>query len=154
MIKRREQMIRLDTQNTTLVIKADTAEYLYYGKRLGNGFEFGAYAGGGKKLFSAPGKDDYTEYSILFENADGGFVADFTFSKVRILPEKPEIPGLPSSYGEGKTLELKYVDTTRAALYLYYTVFEDSDVIARHAEIRNSVIAEEHQSAFQIGIEI
>ena len=89
MIKRREQMIRLDTQNTTLVIKADTAEYLYYGKRLGNGFEFGAYAGGGKKLFSAPGKDDYTEYSILFENADGGFVADFTFSKVRILPEKP-----------------------------------------------------------------
>ena len=51
MIKRREQMIRLDTQNTTLVIKADTAEYLYYGKRLGNGFEFGAYAGGGKKIY-------------------------------------------------------------------------------------------------------
>lgn len=137
MIKRREQMIRLDTQNTTLVIKADTAEYLYYGKRLGNGFEFGAYAGGGKKLFSAPGKDDYTEYSILFENADGGFVADFTFSKVRILPEKPEIPGLPSSYGEGRTLELKYVDTTRAALYLYYTVFEDSDVIAVSARLFN-----------------
>ena len=144
MIKRKEQIIRLDTLNTTLVIKADTAEYLYYGKRLANGFDFGAYAGGGKKLFSAPGKDDYTEYSVLLENSDGGFAADFSFSKLRILPEKPEIPGLPSSYGEGKTLELKYTDTTRVALFLYYTVFDDSDVIAVSARLFNGAKKDIH----------
>lgn len=137
MIKRKGQTVRLDTANTTLVIRADTAEYLYYGKRLGSGSEFGGYTGSGKKLFSSPGKDDYTEYSLIFDNSDGGFAADFVFSKLKILTEKPEIPGLPSSYGEGKTLELKYVDVTRVALYLYFTVFEDSDVIAVSARLYN-----------------
>ena len=41
MVKRKGQTVRLDTANTTLVIRMDTAEYLYYGKRLGSGFEFG-----------------------------------------------------------------------------------------------------------------
>ena len=137
MIKRKGQTVRLDTANTTLVIRMDTAEYLYYGKRLGSGFEFGGYTGNGRKMFSTPGRDDYTEYSLVFDNSDGGFAADFTFSKFKILAEKPEIPGLPASYGESKTLELKYLDTTRVALYLYFTVFEDSDVIAVGARLYN-----------------
>ena len=37
MIKKKGQYIRLDTAATTLVIRADTAEYLYYGQRLGGG---------------------------------------------------------------------------------------------------------------------
>ena len=34
MIKKKGQTIRLDTPNTTMILKADTAEYLYYGQRL------------------------------------------------------------------------------------------------------------------------
>ena len=34
MIRKKGQIIRLDTPHTTLVVKADSAEYLYYGKKL------------------------------------------------------------------------------------------------------------------------
>ena len=58
MIRRKGQVFRLETPNTTLAIKADTAEYLYYGKKLvsGGGFE---PAGSGShtygKMVSGPG---------------------------------------------------------------------------------------------------
>ncbi len=138
MIRKKGQFIRLDTVNTTMVLDAEAAEYLYYGSKLNAGWEFGMYAGAGRKMLSAPGKAEYLDYSVVLENADGGFAADFVYSKSKVLVEKPEIAGLPSSYGEGKTLELKYVDApTKVALYLYYTVFEDSDVIAVSAKIFN-----------------
>ena len=141
MIRKKGQIIRLDTPNTTLVIGADSAEYLYYGKKIqGTGAEF--YGGAGRRVFSQYGRNannEYTESSVLLFNADGGFSTDFTFSRSRVLTEKPELPSLPSSYGEGKTLELKYVDApTRVALYLYYTVFDDSDVIAVSAKLVNA----------------
>lgn len=138
MIKKKGQIVRLDTPNTTLVIDASAGEYLYYGKRLTSGGGFEALSGSPRKIFSQYGFADYTESSVLMENADGGISTAFTFSKSKILTEKPEIAGLPSSYGEGKTLELKYVDApTKVALYLYYTVFEDSDVIAVSSKLVN-----------------
>ena len=137
MIRKKGQIIRLDTPNTTLVLKTDTAEYLYYGKKL-HGIGAEQFGGAGRQIFSQFGKGSYMESSVLLYNADGGFSTDFTFARAKVLPEKPEIPGLPSSYGEGKTLELKYVDpSTRVALLLYYTVFEDSDVIAVSARVYN-----------------
>ncbi len=145
MIKKKGQVIRLDTANTTLVIKADTSEYVYYGKKLGNVWDFEAYVTGARKIVSAPGKSAYLDYGVVLENADGGFAADFEYSKSRILAEKPEIAGLPSSYGEGKTLEMKFVDApTKVALYVYYTVFEDSDVIAVSSKIVNGSKKEIH----------
>ena len=139
MIRRKGQIFRLETPHTTLVIKADTAEYLYYGKKLVSSGDFEACYGLPCKLLSQFGQDDYTEPSILLENADGGCSTAFHFSRCKILAEKPEIPGLPSSYGVGKTLELKYVDVpTKVALYIYYTVFDDSDVIAVSSKLVNA----------------
>ena len=77
MIKRKGQIIRLDTVNTTLAIKADTAEYVYYGKRLSSASDFQVYATGMRKLVSSPGKNNYLDYGVVLENADGGFAADF-----------------------------------------------------------------------------
>ena len=139
MIRKKGQVVRLETPNTTLVIKADKAEYLYYGKKLTSAGGFEAFYDSPRKIFSQFGGCDYTEYSVLLENADGGFSTAFEYSKSKILTEKPEIAGLPSSYGEGKTLELKYIDpSTKVCLYLYYTVFEDSDVIAVSSRIVNN----------------
>ncbi len=138
MIRKKGQTIRLDTPNTTLVIKADTAEYLYYGKKLVSAGGFEALSPTPRKIFSQYGENDYTEYGVLIENSDGGFSTCFSFSKSKILTEKPEIEGLPSSYGEGKTLELKYIDApTKVCLYLYYTVFDDCDAIAVSSRIVN-----------------
>ena len=140
MIRKKGQIIRLDTPNTTLVIKADTAQYIYYGKKLvsAGGFDAEVFSHRDYKIFSDWHGYDYAENSLLFDNADAGFTASFTFSKSRILDEKPEIEGLPTSYGEGKTLEVKYIDLpTKISLYLYYTVYDDSDVIAVSAKLVN-----------------
>ena len=145
MIRKNGSIFCLETPHTTLVIKADTAEYLYYGKKLVSAGNFESCRGLPCKLLSQFGQDDYTEPSILLENADGGISTAFTFSKSKILKEKPQIPGLPSSYGKGKTLELKYVDEpTKVALYIYYTVFEDNDVIAVSSKLFNASEKELH----------
>ena len=61
MIRKKGQIIRLDTPHTTLVIKADSAEYLYYGKKLASTVGFEYLAGTPCKIFSQYGFDDYTE---------------------------------------------------------------------------------------------
>lgn len=139
MIKKKGSVIRLDTENTTLVIKADTAEYLYFGRRLCSAADFGIFEGNpSRNMLSFPHNPDYTEPNLILCNADGGATYDFTFSRARILTEKPELADLPSSYGESKTVELKYVDLpTKVSLYLSYTVFEDCDVIAVSARLVN-----------------
>ncbi len=145
MIRKKGQTFHLETPHTSLVLKADTAEVLYYGKKLSNAAGCELWSGSPRKLFSQYGGADYTEASILLENADGGFSTAFAFSKSKLLAGKPEIAGLPSSYGESKTLELKYVDApTKAALYLYYTVFDDTDVIAVSAKLVNGQKREMH----------
>lgn len=136
MIKKKGLTIRLDTPNTTLILKADTAEYLYYGQRLVSNGDFTSIPGSGCYFLSTFGSDDYSEYSLLTQG--GGFAVDFQFAKARVLASKPELPGLPSSYGEGKTVELKYTDAAaRLVLFLYFTAYEDSDVIAVSARIVN-----------------
>ena len=65
MIRKKGQIIRLDTPHTTLVIKADSAEYLYYGKKLASTVGFEYLAGTPCKIFSQYGFDDYTEPSVL-----------------------------------------------------------------------------------------
>lgn len=139
MIKKKGHLIRIDTANTTLVIRADTAEYLYYGRKISSAGDFSVCEGASpRRLLSRPQRADYGEPNLILCNADGGFTYDFTFSRARIAAEKNEIPGLPSSYGEGKTLELKYVDLpTKVCLYIYYTVYDDSDAIAVSSKIVN-----------------
>ena len=139
MIKKKGQTIRLDTPNTTMVLRTDTAEYLYYGSRLVSGGDLANIPGSGRRFLSTFGAEDYSEYSLLLQGAGGGFAADFIFSKARVLAAKPELPGLPSSYGEGKTVELKYTDSAaRVALYLYFTAYDDCDVIAASARVVNN----------------
>ena len=136
MIKKKGQTIRLDTPNTTMVLRADTAEYLYYGQRLVSNGDLAALPGSGRHFLSTFGSEDYSEYSLLLQG--GGFAADFVFSKARVLASKPEIPGLPSSFGEGKAVELKYTDAAaRLSLFVYFTAYDDSDVIAVSSRLVN-----------------
>ena len=105
MIKKRDLIFELSTPASTFVLKADTAECVYYGRRLSPGGSIASICGSSRRIFSSPGGGDYSEYSIQLLNADGGFAADFKFVRAKVTVEKREIPGLPSSYGEGRTLE-------------------------------------------------
>ena len=71
MIKKKGQTIRLDTPNTTMILKADTAEYLYYGQRLVSNGDPASIPGSGCYFLSTFGSDDYSEYSLLMQG--GGF---------------------------------------------------------------------------------
>ena len=84
MIKKKGQTIRLDTPNTTMVLRTDTAEYLYYGSRLVSGGDLANIPGSGRRFLSTFGAEDYSEYSLLLQGAGGGFAADFIFSKANI----------------------------------------------------------------------
>ena len=138
MIRKTAQLYRLDTPGTTLLIDPLSAEYLYYGQRLVSGGTYESLRGGSRRLFSQFGIYEYTEQSVLFYNADGGFTTDFRLKKSRVLRKKPEIAGLPSSYGAKQTLELEYCDAPAGVrLILRYSVFADCDVIAVSAELVN-----------------
>ena len=102
MIKKKGQTIRLDTPNTTMVLRTDTAEYLYYGSRLVSGGDLANIPGSGRRFLSTFGAEDYSEYSLLLQGAGGGFAADFIFSKARVLAAKPELPGFPLPMVRGR----------------------------------------------------
>lgn len=75
--------------------------------------------------------------------ADGKIAAlSLKYKSHEISDGKPAIEGLPSSKANGVACQTLAVtlsdDAYGVEVRLLYTVFEDSDVIARHAEIRNS----------------
>ena len=74
-------------------------------------------------------------------NSDGSFTTDFKFLSSKILENKPELMGLPSSYHEEEkvqTLEIEMLDELNGIkLFILYSVFEDCDVITRSSRIEN-----------------
>ncbi len=152
MIKRKGRIYKLDTLNTTLLIGVTEkhAEYLYYGKKLAQmpddcDFLCGiGYVGEPeRKLFSSFGGNDLQSTGVLCEFADGSFTTRFEFLRARFV-EKPDISPWPASYvasenkSTSQTLCLEFLDEpSKLKLFLYYTIFEDSDVIAVSTRLRN-----------------
>lgn len=154
MIKRKKNVYKLDTPNTTLLIRAEAgeeAEYLYYGPLLtapvsDYGFLRGEERGerAPLRLVSSFGGTDGKRAGVVCTFADGSFSARFLFRAAK-TQEKPDLFPLPSSYSEteGKnfcrTLCLEFSDEeARLRLFLYYTVFADSDVIAVSSRLYNN----------------
>lgn len=93
---------------------------------------------------STPDNGDFRETQLTVEYGKRGTVAlNMLYKSHRIFPGKPRtFSGLPESYGNEKscnTLEITLIDEGFPfSLILYYTVFEDSDVIARHSVFVNN----------------
>ena len=151
MIKRKGNVYKLDTPATTLLIRAERcAEYLYYGRRLsvpGSDYDFLSCVGEGNapalSLVSSFGGGDARRFSVSCAFADGSFSPRFSFLRAK-LTDKPSLMPLPSSYSDSteknacQTLALEFSDEpSRLRLFLYYTVFDDSDVIAVSARLFN-----------------
>lgn len=151
MIKRKGNVYKLDTPSTTLLIRAGTfAEYLYYGESLAvAGSDYDSLIrtnegeDGALSLFSAFGGRDIRRFSVACTFADGSFSPRFVFQRAKFT-EKPELAPLPSSYADSdrksasQTLCLEFLDEpSRLRLFLYYTVFDDSDVIAVSSRLFN-----------------
>jgi alpha-galactosidase len=75
--------------------------------------------------------------------SEGRAVLDLRVESWRVFPGRPELPGLPhirvNESANVETLEFTLADSlTGFTVLLSYTVFEESDIIARNATIRNS----------------
>jgi alpha-galactosidase len=88
------------------------------------------------------GTGDFRVPALVAVGADGASVLALRYREHRILPGKPELDGLPSTYTdddrEAETLELVLADEpTGLEVALRFTVFAGRPVIARGGVIRN-----------------
>lgn len=94
------------------------------------------------------GTGDYREAAFRVKTQAGHTACSLSYVSHEIFAGKKEIPGLPASFAktgkDGKpegcfTLELLCTDSVlNLTAVLSYSVFEDTDVIARHVSILNN----------------
>ena len=164
-IEETKQLI-LETNRTAYQIKIDELGYLqhlYYGPRLGqndmsysfriydHGFSGNPYDMRLNRAYSLDsmtqeytsfGVGDYRITSIAASCSDGSRCAEFRYAQHEIRSGKYEIPGLPSVYDNGDTVDTLIVtlidNAANIRIKLYYGVFEELDIITRTAEIINA----------------
>ena len=139
--------------------KTEFPEHYYFGERIGRddlAYTYESNIGdsgeaaipgeihaGGKSYniyrseFSFFGNGEFREcsFQMMFEN--GSRLNEFIYETHEILEEKPDINGLPSMRG-GETLKLTLRDkNSEMRVHLFYTVYDDAAVVARHMEVEN-----------------
>ncbi len=91
--------------------------------------------------WSGIGRGDYRHSPAEIKMPDGSFCSDFIYKAHCIFPGAPPMQTLPSSYGDGdgcSTLEITMQDASNnVELLLYYTVYEQTNVITRRAVLIN-----------------
>lgn len=115
--------------------------YGHLGPRDFRGFSHGT---GDFTRFEYPsaGNGDFRLPAITVVHADGSSVIDPVYRDHRIYSGKKPIPGLPATYvesdSEAETLEIDLVDELSGVIItLFYTIFADYPVIARHVRVTN-----------------
>ncbi|HPP85906.1 MAG TPA: alpha-galactosidase [Bacillota bacterium] len=88
------------------------------------------------------GRGDMRTPALEIINPDGSNIIDLRYESHEIIDGKPGLKGLPAVYAEEgdkvQTLIITMLDKiSNVAVKLYYTVFEDKDILTRHAEIVN-----------------
>lgn len=85
------------------------------------------------------GTGDMRSPALQLENAAGDSVARLRYESHRILNGKPELSGLPATYGDDcETLEITLRDELiGVTAILNYTVFPEKDVLTRSVRIEN-----------------
>lgn len=161
-----ERMFKLDTKGSSYLIGIVDEEkfigHVYYGKKLRdyrtgymlrtqetpfvpsvNERDRVSFMEALPMEYPGHGTGDYREAAFRVKTQAGHTACSLSYHSHKIFAGKKEIPGLPASFArageEGcDTLELicrdQVLDLT---VVLSYTVFEDTDIIARHVEVRN-----------------
>ncbi|MBE6699831.1 MAG: alpha-galactosidase [Ruminococcaceae bacterium] len=163
MIKIENGVFSLETQNTSYLFRVTSRghlEHIYYGTRvsvadaaalcLKNNMMLGttvAYDAENAAYsletlpqeYSGIGKGDYRHTPMELILPDGSFVTDFVYESHSISNSPVTDKALPFATGKGETLTVVLADKKypNLKLELYYTVFEDCNVIARHARLCN-----------------
>lgn len=162
MITVKDNIFRLDTDNTTYVFRAMPYGYLqqlYYGARLNDVCDYSVMydkQGTGQgtaisldadqnKFFpdntcfelSSVGRGDFREAAIIVADKQDNTVLDLKYDGYELL-DKFTVPNLPSSHGKDKTLAVRMKDEAkRVSVTLYYSTHANSDVIVKSVAVTN-----------------
>lgn len=158
-------LFKLDTPNTSYVIGVVDEEgflgHVYYGKRLNdyhlahvlrvlespfvpsrNNRDRVSFLDCFSMEYPAGGLGDYRESCITIETPTGNMGLSLNYVSHKITSGKPELSGLPASFGEEdvcSSLEIVCEDPhTGLQAVLLYTVFEDTDMITRSVKLVNA----------------
>lgn len=84
------------------------------------------------------GKGDYRAATVIVRRKDGGAMSSFKYASHRIVRGATALDGLPCVRKADETLVVTLADEySDTEIDLYYTVSDNSDVLTRHAVIRN-----------------
>ena len=158
-------IFKLDTLNTSYVIGVVDEEkflgHIYYGQKLNdyhlahvlriqegpfvpskNNRDRVSFLDCFSMEYPSGGLGDYRESCISIETKGGNMGLALNYVSHKITPGKPELCGLPSSFGKEDTcssLEILCEDPhTGLQAALLYTAFEDTDVITRSVRLVNA----------------
>ena len=164
MIEIQDKIFHLKTRDTSYLFGITAqghAEHIHYGKRvlwtdaealrLKNTIMLGTTVDYGKEIgystetlpleYSGIGKGDFRHAPIELIMPDGSFVTDFVYAGHSVTEGAfaPAQSDLPFASGKGETLSVIFKDKKYEGveLVLHYTVFAESNVIARCAELVN-----------------
>lgn len=157
-----KQIFQLDTPGSSYcigLVDGKYAAHLYYGRRLPQDADVsyllrlheyvqppserpGEKTGFFEKLpqeYPSDGLGDYREPCLAARGMEGGIFPELVLKSWSISGKTVQLPLLPSCFGNNaETLELLLCDeVTGLEASLFYTVFEDADVVVRSARIRN-----------------
>lgn len=165
-VNEQKRIFYLDGKNTTyafMINEYNYAEHLYYGKSIGHDdITYIRGDSGGSMLAQAPtykakkgiypsydsyhqfpaeisfyGTGDYREPALEITHQDGSRIVELLYDSYEIVGEKQKPEGMPAMRG-GETLVLHLKDTvSHFGCDLYYTVYDDVDVIARRIVYKN-----------------
>lgn len=155
--------LQLDTKNSSYVmrVKDSYLQHVYYGAKLNKADHSYMRWEQGRAAFSCHmedcvfpilddlpleypcfGRGDLRNPALEIINPDGSDIVDLHYKSHRVVPGKPMPSSLPATYASAdeavKTLEITLFDSiSKIEVVLYYTVFEEYDIIARRASIKN-----------------
>ena len=151
---------QMDTKNSTYLIGVAPDGFLghmYYGEKLQTGRDFDydglswllgkGFAERDKINFEdsfpweygMPGYGDFREHCLEIAAEGGKEALEFRYAGYELLPEKPDLQGLPGVFGEdGDTLVIRLREQKLSLVVeLVYSVFEKEDAIVKSVRIKN-----------------
>lgn len=154
MIKKIQNFIKIDTQNTTLLLRLDDIpEIVHFGKKLSDdtSYSFWEYGKdltmvssasdycGRKTVLSCSGDGNNRETLLHAVNAKGNGSVRLKLTDVVLNAKKPALCGLPSALDSEDTAVFIYEDQAFGMVVeQYFSTFAGSDVIATGLRIRNA----------------
>lgn len=160
----KNKTFHLDTEHTSCVMQIGPSgelRHLYYGASIASGDDLSSFARRRDRAFSpypesltaneslnianleisSFGSGDFHNTAIRLQKQNGSSVTSTVYSSHTIRKGKAPLPGLPASFAPEKqceTLEVVMKDSfSDVRIVLRYSVFENSDVIARSVTIVN-----------------